>query len=298
MFSQIVSTTGTNPTSYRYTETAGLSLLPVDPHTRPLSAVIDGDPYDIAVYWQDTIYWQNTIWPPVYYGSRSSGPAPPLSGRASPTERVLVLNTANEKKPGGDWDGGVLGLGAEESLARRSNLVQTLTTMDRRSSKYSSTYYPLNQTGGIYSPNTVVFRSGPERDYRIWPETEWTTISVVSVPAVRRPKVDGIHYAFDEEKDLQREKMKSVLRIAADNGHVNLVLTGFGSCGPGIGAGPGDFTSASPPTHSTYRNPVADVAELWDELIHKTPEFKGYFKKVVFAIGGSDAQRTFRQYFG
>ncbi|KAI5858115.1 hypothetical protein BZA05DRAFT_330815 [Tricharina praecox] len=252
--------------------------------------------------------------PPCFFKSASGG---------APTKRIVVLNTCSEKKAGGDWEGGFLGLGAEESLARRSNLVQCLTATDPRNQQLTS-YYPLPQTGGIYSPSTVVLRGGHEKDYALYDERDWTVISVISAAAVRRPKVDetGMRYSFAEEKELQKEKMKTVLRIAAQNGHINLVLGGFGSCGPGIGScrigigadgyltgnhGYGADHHHTPPrsqalsaTTSAYKNPLKDVCKLWKELLFDDPEFRGYFANAVFAVSGGEGggQREFRKYFG
>jgi hypothetical protein len=267
------------------------------------SAIIEGDPFDIAVDWQNFSFPQSgaeTVAeraPPIHRKNRIEGKS---------TDRILVLNTANEKKPGGEWEGGTLGLGAEESLARRSNLVQTLNTKEPT---VATAHYPIPPAGGIYSPNTVVFRGGPEKDYVIWPERDWTVISVVSVAAIRKPKTDesGMRYTFEEEKALQREKMKTILRIAADNGHINLVLGGFGSCGPGMndgdsngGGSPASKNSASTASTSTYKNPIKDVCELWKELLCECKEFEGYFNNVVFAVSGGEGggQQEFRKYFG
>ncbi|KAA8913612.1 hypothetical protein FN846DRAFT_771813 [Sphaerosporella brunnea] len=259
-FSELPQKTGTDPTSYFYPSSSSLPILPEESRFSLRSAVIQGDPLDIAVDWQIYSFQQ-------------------------PSSGILVLNTANEKKPGGDWEGGLLGLGAEESLARRSNLVQTLLATDSVETGVTS-YYPLPQMGGIYSPNCIVFRAGYEKEYALWHERDWTLVSVVSVAAVRRPKTDesGMWYSFKEEKDLQREKMKTILRIAAQNGHVNLVLGGFGS--------------SLAATSSPYKNPIKDVSKLWQELLFECEEFQGYFQNVVFAVGGTEAGNEFRRYFG
>jgi len=218
--------------------------------------------------------------------------------------------TASEKKAGGEWEGGVLG--AEESLCRRSNLAQALMHVhpDWQRTTNRTTYYPLPHTGGIYSPDVVVYRSGHEKDYALWRDKDWTAVSVVSVACVRRPKVDesGMKYSFIEERELQREKMKTVLRIAARMGHVNLVLGGFGSCPPGTGDGnspsPGGTggagSSGAGSGNGGYRNPIRDVCRLWRDLLFEDPEFEGYFSNVVFAIAGGNeiGGREFRRYFG
>jgi hypothetical protein len=304
LFETIPQRAATDPTSYFYPYSTPLPPLPKESRLQLRSAIIEGDPFDIAVDWQNYSFPQRgaeTVAeraPPIHFKNRIEGTS---------TDRILVLNTANEKKAGGDWEGGTLGLGAEESLARRSNLVQTLCKTDTRNPGVGS-YYPIPPTGGIYSPNTVVLRGGHEKDYVLWPERDWTVISVVSVAAVRRPKTDesGMRYSFSEEKELQKEKMKTILRIAAQNGHINLVLGGFGSCGPGMNDGDSNG-GVSPPknsalaaTSSAYKNPIKDVCDLWEELLCECEEFQGYFKNVVFAVSGGEGggQKEFRKYFG
>ena len=62
-----------------------------------------------------------------------------------------------------------------------------------------------------------------------------------------------------------KEKMRTVLRIAAKWKHRDLCLGAFG-------AGPG------------FRNPVHQLASMWRDLLFKEPEFQGIFTNVVFAI--------------
>lgn len=295
MLPSVPSRSGTDPTSYFYEYTEPLPPLPPNQRHKLRTAVISGDPYDVSVD------WQNYSFPPDNSMSANTFPfssgaqggqgshslysnrgvlcgqrAPPVFYRSilkgEPTNRILVLNTAHEKKPGGDWERGCLT--QEEGFSRRSNLAQALHTQDPRSPSMNE-YYPLPHTGAIYSPSVVVFREGFAKDYKIWPDEQWTTISVVSAPAVKRPKMDGSssYYAFEEERDFQKDKMKSVLRVAALNGHINLVLSGFGSCGQeGSGA-------------CLHKNPIKDVCRIWEELLFHEPEFIGWFANIVFALG-------------
>jgi uncharacterized protein (TIGR02452 family) len=87
---------------------------------------------------------------------------------------------------------------------------------------------------------------------------------------VRRPKLDesGTKYSFAQEKELMKEKMRAVLRIASYCGHRNLVLGAFG-LGP------------------IFRNPASEVARMWRKLIFEEEEFHGAFQDVVFAIDNS-----------
>jgi len=318
LFPSLPQLSGTDPTSYFYLATTPLPTMPEAARFHLRTAVLEGDPFDIALDWQSYMF-------PDAPGATAGERAPPCflknASGGTPTKRIVVLNTCSDKKAGGDWEGGFLGLGAEESLARRSNLVQCLTTTDPWNPQMTS-YYPIPQTGGIYSPSTVVLRGGHEKDYALYDARDWTVISVISAAAVKRPKVDetGMFYSFIEEKELQKEKMKTILRIAAQNGHINLVLGGFGSCGPGIGSchigigadgyltgnqghGSGDTpprSQAHSAATSAYKNPLRDVCKLWKELLFDDPEFRGYFANAVFAVSGGEdgGQREFKKYFG
>lgn len=92
-------------------------------------AVIDGDPVDVALDWAQ-------------YMDRDS--------ESSAGMRIPVVNMANEKRPGGDWESGLLA--PEECFCRRSNLIHALlTTANYPASDKGQ--YPLPQRGGIYSPH-------------------------------------------------------------------------------------------------------------------------------------------------
>lgn len=56
--------------------------------------------------------------------------------------KVAFICAANEKRPGGDWETGVVGY--EERLCRRSNLSSHLATP-------KETNYPIPSEGGLYS---------------------------------------------------------------------------------------------------------------------------------------------------
>lgn len=236
-------------------------------------AVVDGDPVDVALDWQQL-------------NAGSNAAAAAAAAAAAP--RIPAVNMANEKRPGGDWESGLLA--PEECLCRRSNLIHTLA-----SAKYPAAMqtaerpqYPLPQRGGIYSPYVgmcflvlllttrrshffflllVVYRDGPDQ-YQFW--QEFKSLPVISVAPVRRPKLDesGKRYSFVQERELMLEKMRTVLRIAAYYGHPDLVLGAFG-CG------------------HVFRNPPREVARMWRQLLFQDPEFAGAFSNVVFAVQSS-----------
>jgi hypothetical protein len=69
---------------------------------------------------------------------------------AKPYGSMALVNTANERKPGGDWESGFTA--AEECLARRSTLTHALKNSYQNGGK-PDRFYPIPQRGAIYSPH-------------------------------------------------------------------------------------------------------------------------------------------------
>lgn len=77
------------------------------------------------------------------------------------------------------------------------------------------------------------------------------------------------------------EKMRTILRIAAYNGHHDLCLGAYGT-GP------------------LFKNPSQEVAEMWKQLLFNDAEFTGRFRYVIFAMdvrGGKDDYEIFSGVF-
>jgi len=180
---------------------------------------------------------------------------------------TCVLNMASGRNPGG----GVLnGSGAqEENLFRRSNLFASLYQFAGYAEQYGiikhDKQYPLDRNfGGIYSPDVTVFRSSESSGYALL-DVPFQT-SIVSVAAINRPelmKVDGQLRIVQHLVEPTKEKMRTILRIAAKYKHTALVLSAFG-CG-------------------AFCNPPEHIALLFKEVFAES-EFKGRFALVVFAI--------------
>lgn len=198
------------------------------------TAFYNDDPVDIAIKWHE---------------------GPPETEMPIP-----VILPANDKRPGGDWEAGVMS--AEECICRRSNLVNCLTNPVEDNAAPSN--YPIPTRAGIYSKDCVIFRAGPAA-YELW--DNFKAVPIISVCPVKRPKLDsaGRKYSFDQEKELMRDKIKTALRIARFYGHVDLCIGNFG-LGPG------------------FRNPVEEVAKLWRHSLMRDEEFIGVFRDVVFAF--------------
>lgn len=119
--------------SYLYADSSAIPVTPDKRNKQRLRvAVIDGDPIDVALSWYQ-------------YSLQDS--SSPQSAKPIP-----VVNMANEKRAGGDWESGLMA--PEECFARRSNLVHALMTPWNlnQTATTPDTHYPIPQKGGIYSP--------------------------------------------------------------------------------------------------------------------------------------------------
>ena len=124
------------PISTLYPESYSLSLEPSERRPRRLRvAVIDGDPVDVALDWNEH--------------NRTEFTPSPDSSPGGNDSSIPIVNMANEKRAGGDWESGLIA--PEECLCRRTNLYHTLITPNPKSKL--ETNYPIPATGGLYSPN-------------------------------------------------------------------------------------------------------------------------------------------------
>ncbi|KAK0714137.1 hypothetical protein B0T26DRAFT_650723 [Lasiosphaeria miniovina] len=201
-------------------------------------------------------------------------------GRGNP--RPAVVNFGDQHSPGGGWLNGALA--QEEALCYRSSLALSLHRRD----------YPLRPTEAVYSPYVLVVRDSLADGARLfYPQNraaDLPDVAAITVSAVRRPKVfsfdggnrgrfdrgnrDGADgaglpyvktvFANNRDRNHTKDKMRLVLRIAAMNGHRNLVLGALG-CG-------------------VFQNPPEDVAHCWLEVLREH-EFKGnWWRNVCFAV--------------
>ena len=181
--------------------------------------------------------------------------------------KVCVLNMASRQNPGG----GVLkGLGAqEENLFRRTDIYRSLYRFADYASKYGimrdANSYPLDRNfGGIYSEGINVLR-GSERSGYCLLENPYA-MNVVSVAAINNPELIKTAKGYRIVNSLiepTKNKIRTILRIAATHNNDCLVLSAFG-CG-------------------AYRNPPEHIAEIFRDVFNEN-EFSGRFKMVVFAI--------------
>ena len=173
---------------------------------------------------------------------------------------VLILNMANAYHSGGGWLSGALA--QEEALCYRSSLSFTLKTR----------YYPLPEAGGIYSPTVVVIRESMSDGHGLLDLSkpdQLPIVSCVSVAGISGPKVtkngkgEEVYKDF-KDRDIMKEKMRVVLRIAAVNKHRVLVLGALG-CG-------------------AFGNPRGEVMQCWKEVFGENEFDGGWWEAVVFAV--------------
>ncbi|KAK4100354.1 hypothetical protein N658DRAFT_427906 [Parathielavia hyrcaniae] len=228
--------------------------------------------------------------PPVFYVFSGDPVNTAMDWATTAGCAIPFICAANDKRPGGDWETGVVGY--EERLCRRSSLAACLA----KPADGSASHYPLPMCAGILSQHvgqfasiglsrrgslqltsfrTVVFR-GPHDKYEKLSEEQWRALPVVSVPPPRWPKLTqhGTKYSFADERDMVKEKLRGALRICAYNNFGTVVVGDFG-----LGNG--------------YRNPPQELAELWREVCLYDPDLRGRIRCVAFVFedpGQSTAQ--------
>ncbi|KAF8589486.1 hypothetical protein K439DRAFT_1628711 [Ramaria rubella] len=167
----------------------------------------------------------------------------------------------------------------EESIARASNIYQSLT------SSIADEFYSRHKRdprGGYYShsiiwsPAVTVFRN----DIGQWHEP--FQINVVTSPAVNAGLVrkHGIDVNEEEKriKSVMRERMARILFVFESKGVSRLVLGSFGT--------------------GVFMNSVPMVAQLWAELLGlPDSRFALSFDRVLFGVLGTETYEVFRTTF-
>lgn len=184
-----------------------------------------------------------------------------------------VLNLADAYQACGFYSRG--SRAQEESLCRVSTLSRSLYRYyqpkyaQEANVDFAGKGYPMDmRNGGIYSPGVTVFRDAADW-YRLL-DTPYK-VSIISVAALDFNEKHGKNREYQtpdggftpEGREIMQEKIRTIYRIALDNGHDSLVLGAFG-CG-------------------AFRLPPYAVATFFHDILQE-PEFCGKFKDVRFAI--------------
>ena len=190
-----------------------------------------------------------------------------------------ILNLASRTSPGGGYHKGT---GAqEESLCQASTLSMSLYRFGSPKYKHIRDagvppvpdVYPLDiNFGGVYSPCVTFFRNNKDNYYSMRETTfDCAVVTVASLSNREKNEyTNDERIYFDNEgcltsegRAIESNKIRTLFRIALENGHDSMVLGAFG-CG----------------VYNLHSN---EVAELFRTVMNE-PEFLNRFKKLVFAI--------------
>lgn len=187
----------------------------------------------------------------------------------------VVLNLADRFLACGFYDAG--SNAQEESLCRQTTLSQSLYQWYEAgkaaavSAPFRGSAYPMDEHfGGIYSP-VKVFREGQRQGFALLDEP-WD-LGIISVAGLNfgkhADKTGDLRYATrgngytEAGRELMKDKIRTIYRIALDNGHDALVLGALG-CG-------------------AFSNQPDAVAFLFRQVLVEE-EFRKRFRYVGFAI--------------
>ncbi len=175
-----------------------------------------------------------------------------------------LLNMASFATPGG---GVINGSGAqEENIFRRTNLFKSLYQFHYVGENYNvkqrEERYPLDYNfGGIYTPKVTVLKQGEDKNYELLNET--FLIDVISIAALKNPRLDENGIIVPWAKKTIKNKIKQLIDIALENGNDSLILSAFG-CG-------------------AYKTPPKQMAMIFADVL-ASEEYRDLFKKIHFAI--------------
>lgn len=175
-----------------------------------------------------------------------------------------ALNMASATSPGGGFLGGARA--QEEYLARSSGLYRCLQN-NRMYQDRTFESNPFYADYVIYSPDVIVFRGD---DSRMLENPFY--VSILTSPAVHAVGVGNFFpHRLPEIERVMGKRIGKLLAVAANHRHDSLVLGAWG-CG-------------------AFGNDGSVVSRLFKQAIDEN--FRGVFKKIVFAITDWSANQKF-----
>lgn len=198
--------------------------------------------------------------------------------------KIAVLNCASDAELAGGWKHRA-GTTQEDALCYSSTLFPTLEKWKHmypwRSHCQPRTKGNEAECAGIYSPEVCIIKGELANGCQLFGYDNMVFVSVVSVAAISCPPVMKTREGktvMKSPKDKLRltERVKMVLRMAADNGKTVLMLAAMG-CG-------------------VWACPPREVAELMKAVLQE-PEFAGWFEEVRFGIYDDEVCEVFKDVF-
>lgn len=173
------------------------------------------------------------------------------AGGGSKGERVVMLDMASDRRPGG---GALSGAAAqEESVCRRTTLHHALMAHEE--------HWPLAAGTVIYLPKVLVLRDREDMGCAWLPQH--VGISIVAGAALRHPEVTSAGDMGTRDTNEFRTRIQGLLAVCAAQGHKHLVLSAWG-CG-------------------AFGCPPKAVGGLFRAVL-TSKRFRGAFERVVFAV--------------
>lgn len=173
------------------------------------------------------------------------------------TAKVLVLNFASYKNPGGRYLDGCSA--QEECLCRQSTLYPYLEAQKdfyNKNKKHLNSGFYGNEM--IVTPNIKIFR---DKDNNLL--SDIINIGVITSAAINKSWITRFrHNLLDECNPAMLERMDCILGLANLHGYTHLILGAYG-CG-------------------VFKNDATEIAEIWKFLLEN--KYKGAFKVVIHSI--------------
>lgn len=184
-------------------------------------------------------------------------------------ERVMVLNFASAKNPGGGFLGG--SQAQEESLARSSGLYACLRAGGRLYSENRRQASKLYTDHAILSLGVPVFR-GDDGALLMHPYC----VGIISIPAVNAGAIPADHPDRHLIEETMARRIEYVCAAAVQTGHPHLILGAWG-CG-------------------VFRNDPRMVAKLFRDALFGLNRWSRRLRLVVFAVFDKPPNRTLRAF--
>ncbi|NLR74573.1 TIGR02452 family protein [Leeia aquatica] len=189
--------------------------------------------------------------------------------------RVLCLNFASARNPGGGFLGGAEA--QEENLAKSSGLYPCLLAQKAFYEANRQQRFCAYLDDMIYSPDVPVFRDDSYACLE-----QYYLVSMVTAPAVNRGAVlQHEPRRVAELEDIMRLRIRKLFALALHHQHDTLVLGAWG-CG-------------------VFGNAPADMARWFAEALLGQGDYAGRFKHIEFAVldrRNNGTYTAFAQQFG
>lgn len=165
------------------------------------------------------------------------------------TGRILVLNLASFIRSGGGVERGCKA--QEEDLYRKSNYFQA----------NNNSFYPLEKRDVVYSPSVFIIKDSKYNLLDMPVQVSCLAVAALKNPPLLKFPSTKTYYKNTRDKNMMREKIDMIFKVAILHKHTDLVLGALG-CG-------------------VYNNPKEEVALMFKKSILK---YGKYFKRIGFAI--------------